>query len=149
MLKETAFLKNSEIFAEAMIRNGIRYHFAYPITPASDVMKYTAAHFPVVEGRMFQPESEIAVINAVAGCACAGELGVASTSGPGIDLMQETLSFMAAGELPCILLDNMRVGPGDGRYYRFARRLFSSNPWWWSRRLPHHCDGTSFRSRDR
>lgn len=114
MIKQTAFLKNSEIFAEVMIRNGIRYHFAYPITPASDVMKYTAAHFPAVEGRMFQPESEIAVINAVAGCACAGELGVASTSGPGIDLMQETISFMAAGELPCILLDNMRVGPGDG-----------------------------------
>jgi 2-oxoglutarate ferredoxin oxidoreductase subunit alpha len=114
MLEETAFLKNSEIFAEAMIRNGIRYHFAYPITPASDVMKYTADHFHTVKGRMFQPESEISVINAVAGCSCAGELAVASTSGPGIDLMQETISFMAAGELPCILLDNMRVGPGDG-----------------------------------
>lgn len=114
MAEQKVFLKNSEIFAAAMIRSGIRYHFAYPITPASDVMHYTAIHMPAVGGRMFQPASEIMVISALAGCACAGKLGVASTSGPGMDLMQETISFMAAGELPCILLNNMRVGPGDG-----------------------------------
>lgn len=111
---ETAFLKNSEIFAEAMIRHGIRHHFAYPITPATDVMKYTAAHMHHVGGRMFQPESELGVINFLAGYAATGKLGFVSTSGPGFDLMQEGIGFMVAAELPCLLLDNMRVGPGDG-----------------------------------
>ncbi|SDO88826.1 pyruvate ferredoxin oxidoreductase [Desulforhopalus singaporensis] len=114
MESNTLFMKNSEIFAEAMIRCGIRYHFAYPITPATDVMKYTAAHFHKVGGRMFQAESELAVINCLTGLAATGQLGCASTSGPGFDLMQEGIGFMTAAELPCILLDNMRVGPGDG-----------------------------------
>lgn len=113
-MKETLFLKNTEAFAESMIRCGIRGHFAYPITPASDVMKYTSKNLPAVGGRMVQMESELAVSNALAGYACAGKLGAASTSGPGMTLMQEAIGFMAAGELPCILLDAMRVGPGDG-----------------------------------
>lgn len=114
MESNALFMKNSEIFAEAMMRCGIRHHFAYPITPATDVMKYTAAHMQEWEGRMFQAESELAVINCLAGLASTGKLGCVSTSGPGFDLMQEGIGFMAAGELPCILLDNMRVGPGDG-----------------------------------
>jgi len=114
MEPSTFFMKNSEIFAEAMMRNGVRHHFAYPITPATDVMKYTAAHMPGRGGRMFQSESELAVINCLAGLAATGKMGCVSTSGPGFDLMQEGIGFMAAAELPCILLDNMRVGPGDG-----------------------------------
>lgn len=113
-MKETLFLKNTEAFAESMIRCGIRGHFAYPITPATDVMKYTARKLPAVGGRMVQMESELAVSNALAGYACAGKLGATSTSGPGMTLMQEAIGFMAAGELPCIMLDAMRVGPGDG-----------------------------------
>lgn len=113
-MKETLFLKNTEAFGESMIRCGIRGHFAYPITPATDVMKYTSKNMPAAGGRMMQMESELAVSNALAGYACAGKLGVASTSGPGMTLMQEAIGFMAAGELPCILLDAMRVGPGDG-----------------------------------
>lgn len=111
---ETKILKNTETFAEAMVRFGVRYHFAYPITPASDVMKQSAKILPKVGGKMIQMESELAVANALAGCACTGKLGVASSSGPGIALMQETLSFMAAGELPGLFVDCMRVGPGDG-----------------------------------
>lgn len=114
MESNTFFMKNSEIFAEAMMRCGVRHHFAYPITPATDVMKYTAAHMQEWEGRMFQSESELAVINCLIGLSATGKLGCVSTSGPGFDLMQEGIGFMAAGELPCILLDNMRVGPGDG-----------------------------------
>ncbi len=114
MAIETKILKNTEAFAEAMVRCGVRYHFAYPITPASDVMKRSAVILPQVGGKMIQMESELAVANALAGCACTGKLGVASSSGPGISLMQETLSFMAAGELPGLFLDCMRVGPGDG-----------------------------------
>lgn len=113
-MKETLFLKNTETFAESMIRCGVRCHFAYPITPATDVMKYSSSKLPEYGGRMVQMESELAVINALAGYACTGKLGATSTSGPGMALMQETMSFMAAGELPCILLDAMRVGPGDG-----------------------------------
>lgn len=127
-MKETLFLKNTEAFAESMIRCGVRCHFAYPITPASDVMKYTAANLPSVGGRMVQMESELAVANALAGYACTGKLGATSTSGPGMTLMQETISYMAAGELPCIMLDAMRVGPGDGdivgaqsNYYQATR----------------------------
>jgi 2-oxoglutarate ferredoxin oxidoreductase subunit alpha len=114
MSEETLFLKNAETFAESMVRSGVRYHFAYPITPATDVMKRTAVILPEYGGRMVQMESEVAVANALAGCACTGKLGATSTSGPGMALMQETVSFMAAGELPCIMLDAMRVGPGDG-----------------------------------
>ena len=113
-MKETLFLKNTEAFAESMVRCGIRCHFAYPITPATDVMKYTAAHMADAGGRMVQMESELAVSNALAGYACAGKLGATSTAGPGMTLMQEAIGFMAAGELPCIMLDAMRVGPGDG-----------------------------------
>lgn len=113
-MKETLFLKNTETFAESMIRCGVKCHFAYPITPATDVMRYTSNKLPQYGGRMVQMESELAVANALAGYACTGKLGATSTSGPGMTLMQETISFMAAGELPCIMLDAMRVGPGDG-----------------------------------
>jgi len=111
---EAVFLKNTETFAESMVRCGVRYHFAYPITPATDVMKRTAVILPEYGGKMIQMESELAVANALAGCACTGKLGATSTSGPGMALMQETISFMAAGELPCLMFDSMRVGPGDG-----------------------------------
>ncbi|MBI9111072.1 pyruvate ferredoxin oxidoreductase [Maridesulfovibrio ferrireducens] len=114
MKSEPLFLKNAQTFAEAMVRCGVRYHFAYPITPATEVMKHTAVILPQYGGRMVQMESELAVSNALAGCACTGKLGATSTSGPGMSLMQETMSYMAGGELPCIMLDAMRVGPGDG-----------------------------------
>lgn len=127
-MKETLFLKNTETFAESMIRCGVRCHFAYPITPATDVMRYSSTKLPEFGGRMVQMESELAVANALAGYACTGKLGATSTSGPGMSLMQETISFMAGGELPCILLDAMRVGPGDGdivgaqsNYYQATR----------------------------
>ena len=114
MTTETRLMKNTETFGEALVRCGVRYHFAYPITPASDVMKHTARILPACGGKMVQMESELGVANALAGCACTGQLGAASTAGPGMSLMQETLSFMAAGELPGLFLDAMRVGPGDG-----------------------------------
>lgn len=127
-MSETLFLKNTETFSESMIRCGVRCHFAYPITPATDAMKYSAWRMPQKNGRMMQLESELAVANALAGYACTGKLGATTTSGPGMSLMQETLSFMAAGELPALLLDAMRVGPGDGdivgaqsNYYQATR----------------------------
>ena len=114
MAQETLFCKNTETFAESLARCGVKYHFAYPITPATDVMKRMAVILPKYGGKMMQMESELAVSSAVAGAACTGTLVAASTSGPGFDLMQEAIGFMCGADLPCILLDSMRVGPGDG-----------------------------------
>lgn len=114
MSQETLFLKNTETFAESMARCGVKYHFAYPITPATDVMKRTAVILPKYGGKMMQMESELAVSSALAGAACTGKLAATSSSGPGMSLMQEAISFMCGADLPCIMLDSMRVGPGDG-----------------------------------
>lgn len=114
MAQETLFLKNTETFAESLARCGVKYHFAYPITPATDVMKHMAVILPKYGGEMMQMESELAVSSALAGAACTGKLVATSSSGPGMTLMQEAIGFMCAAELPCILFDSMRVGPGDG-----------------------------------
>lgn len=114
MAQEALFLKNTETFAEGLARCGVKYHFAYPITPATDVMKRMAVILPRYGGKMMQMESELAVSSALAGAACTGTLAATSSSGPGMTLMQETISFMCGAELPCLILDSMRVGPGDG-----------------------------------
>ncbi|MEF2145489.1 MAG: pyruvate ferredoxin oxidoreductase [Desulfovibrionaceae bacterium] len=114
MTQETLFLKNTETFAESLARCGVKYHFAYPITPATDVMKRMAVILPKYGGEMMQMESELAVSSALAGAACTGKLVATSSSGPGITLMHEAIGFMCAAQLPCIVFDSMRVGPGDG-----------------------------------
>ena len=114
MTQQTMFLKNTETFAESLARCGVKFHFAYPITPATDVMKRMAVILPQYGGRMVQMESELAVSSALAGAACTGMLCATSSSGPGMTLMQEAISFMCGAELPCLMLDSMRVGPGDG-----------------------------------
>jgi 2-oxoglutarate ferredoxin oxidoreductase subunit alpha len=114
MTQETLFLKNTETFAESLARCGVKYHFAYPITPATDVMKRMAVILPKYGGKMMQMESELAVSSALAGAAATGTLVATSSSGPGVTLMHEAIGFMCAAELPCIMLDSMRVGPGDG-----------------------------------
>jgi len=113
-MPKKVLLKNNEILAEASIRYGIRYYFGYPITPQSEITEYMAKWLPEVGGVFFQPESELAGINMVAGCSAAGKLPMASTSGPGFSLMSEGLSFLAAAELPCLIVEVMRAGPGDG-----------------------------------
>lgn len=114
MSQETMFLKNTETFAESLARCGVKYHFAYPITPATDVMKRMAVILPKYGGEMMQMESELAVSSALAGAACTGKLVATSSSGPGVTLMHEAIGFMCAAELPCLIVDSMRVGPGDG-----------------------------------
>lgn len=114
MTQQTMFLKNTETFAESLARCGVQFHFAYPITPATDVMKRMAVILPQYGGKMMQMESELAVSSALAGAASTGTLCATSSSGPGMTLMQEAISFMCGAELPCLLLDSMRVGPGDG-----------------------------------
>lgn len=114
VMARKSLLKNNQTLGEAAIRYGIRYFFGYPITPQNEITEYMAERLPQVGGVFFQPESELAGINMAAGCASAGKFPMASTSGPGISLMCEGLSFMACAELPSLIVNVMRIGPGDG-----------------------------------
>ncbi len=104
---------NSAI-AEAAIRAGVEAFFGYPITPQTEVLEHFSARMPE-EGRVFlQAESEIASINMVYGAACAGARVMSSSSSPGVSLMQEGISYIACSEVPAVLVNIMRGGPGLG-----------------------------------
>jgi 2-oxoglutarate ferredoxin oxidoreductase subunit alpha len=112
MTKE--LLKGNVAFAESAIRYGLTAYFGYPITPQSEALEHLAKRMPE-EGRVFlQAESEIAAINMVYGAACAGKRAMTSTSGPGFSLMAEGLSYIAASEVPAVVVNMMRGGPGLG-----------------------------------
>jgi 2-oxoglutarate ferredoxin oxidoreductase subunit alpha len=107
-------LKGNEAIAEAAIRAGLDAYFGYPITPQTELLEYMARRMPEL-GRVFvQAESEVAAINMVYGAACAGKRVMTSSSSPGISLMQEGLSYIAASEVPAVVVDVMRGGPGLG-----------------------------------
>ncbi len=107
-------LKGNEAIAEAAIRAGVQAYFGYPITPQTELLEYMARRMPEL-GRVFvQAESEVASINMVYGAACAGKRVMTSSSSPGISLMQEGLSYIAASEVPVVIVDVMRAGPGLG-----------------------------------
>lgn len=104
---------NSAI-AEAAIRAGLDAFFGYPITPQTEVLEHLSVRMPE-EGRVFlQAESEVASINMVYGAACAGARTMSSSSSPGISLMQEGLSYIACSEVPAVIVNIMRGGPGLG-----------------------------------
>ena len=106
--------KGNEAIAEAAVRAGVDAFFGYPITPQTELLEYMAKRLPEL-GRIFvQAESEIAAINMVYGAACTGIRAMTSSSSPGISLMQEGLSYIAASEVPCVIVDVMRGGPGLG-----------------------------------
>jgi len=109
-------MKGNEAFAEEAIRAGCDAYFGYPITPQSEVMEYLAAQEPQKRTGMvlLQAESELAAINMVYGAAGTGKKVMTSSSSPGISLMQEGISYMAGSELPCLILNVMRGGPGLG-----------------------------------
>ena len=107
-------MKGNEALAEAVIRAGCRGYFGYPITPQSEVLEYLAE-----EGRargmiVLQAESELAAINMIYGGAGAGQRVMTSSSSPGISLMQEGISYIASAELPCLIVNVNRGGPGLG-----------------------------------
>jgi 2-oxoglutarate ferredoxin oxidoreductase subunit alpha len=107
-------LKGNVAIAEAALRAGMYAYFGYPITPQTELLEHLARRMPEL-GRVFlQAESEIAAINMVYGAACAGVRTMTSSSSPGISLMQEGLSYIAASDLPCVVVDVMRGGPGLG-----------------------------------
>jgi 2-oxoglutarate ferredoxin oxidoreductase subunit alpha len=107
-------MKGNEAVAEAAIRAGCRFYFGYPITPQTELMEYLARRLPEVGGIFLQAESEVAAINMVFGAAGAGARVMTSSSGPGISLKQEGISFLASAELPCVIVNVMRGGPGLG-----------------------------------
>jgi len=110
-------MKGNEVIAEAAIKAGCRYFFGYPITPQSGIPEYMSVHLPERGGCFLQAESEVAAINMVMGCAASGNQVMTSSSGPGISLMSEGFSFIAACEIPAVIVDVMRGGPGLGSLY--------------------------------
>jgi 2-oxoglutarate/2-oxoacid ferredoxin oxidoreductase subunit alpha len=109
-------MKGNEAFAEAAIRAGCDAYFGYPITPQSEVMEYLAVQETHKRTGMvlLQAESEVAAINMVYGAAGTGKRVMTSSSSPGISLKQEGISYLAGSELPCLILNVMRGGPGLG-----------------------------------
>ena len=110
-------LKGCEAIAEAAIRSGIDAYFAYPITPQTDIPEYMAEHLPKLGRTYTQANSEISAINMVYGAAGAGLRCMTSSSSPGISLKQEGISYIAGAELPCLIVNVMRGGPGLGTVY--------------------------------
>ena len=106
--------KGNEAIAEAAIRAGCDCFFGYPIPPQSDVPEYMSSHLPKAGGVFVQSESEVAAINMVYGAAGAGMRAMTSSSSPGISLKQEGITYLAAAELPCVIVNVMRGGPGLG-----------------------------------
>ena len=113
-MAEPVLMRGNEAIAEAAIIAGCRHYFAYPITPQNEIAAYMARRMPEVSGTFLQAESEIASINMVLGAAAAGGRAMTSSSSPGISLKQEGLSYMAGTELPAVVVNMMRGGPGLG-----------------------------------
>jgi len=113
-MSETILMKGNEAIAEAALIAGCRFYFAYPITPQNEVAAYMAARMPQVEGTFLQAESEVAAINMVFGASAAGGRAMTSSSSPGISLKQEGISYLSGAELPAVVVNIMRGGPGLG-----------------------------------
>jgi len=108
-------MRGTHVLAESAIRAGCRAYFGYPITPQNELPEYMASAFAKMEGATFiQAESELAAINMVIGASIAGARVMTSSSSPGISLKQEGISFLAAMELPAVIVNLMRGGPGLG-----------------------------------
>lgn len=107
-------IKGNEAIVKAAILAGCRAYYGYPITPASEIAEAAARYLPAAGGVFLQAESEVAAINMIYGAASAGVRAMTASSGPGISLMQEGISYLAGAELPCVIADIMRAGPGLG-----------------------------------
>lgn len=108
------FISGNHAFGEAAIRAGCRGYFGYPITPQNELGEYMAENLPKAGGAFVQSESETAAINMVIGASAAGARAMTSSSSPGISLKQEGISFLAGFQLPAVIVNVMRGGPGLG-----------------------------------
>jgi 2-oxoglutarate ferredoxin oxidoreductase subunit alpha len=111
---EKVLITGNTAAAEGAVRAGCRFYFGYPITPQNDLPEYMSARMPEVGGTFIQAESELAAIALVHGAAAAGGRAMTSSSSPGISLKQEGLSYMAGSELPALIVNVQRGGPGLG-----------------------------------
>ena len=113
-MEKKVLMKGNEAIAEAAIRAGCRHYFGYPITPQTEIAAYMAKRMPKIGGTFLQAESEIAAINMVYGVASAGLRVMTSSSSPGISLKGEGLSYLAGADLPALVVNVQRGGPGLG-----------------------------------
>ena len=107
-------MKGNEAIGEAAVLAGCRYYFAYPITPQNEIPAYLSKRMVEVDGTFLQAESEIAAINMVMGASAAGARTMTSSSSPGISLKQEGISYLSGAQLPAVIVNMMRGGPGLG-----------------------------------
>ena len=113
-MADKVLMKGNEAIAEAAILAGCRHYFGYPITPQTEIAAYMAKKMPKIGGCFLQAESEVAAINMVYGVASTGKRVMTSSSSPGISLKGEGLSYMAGSDLPCLVVNVQRGGPGLG-----------------------------------
>ncbi len=113
-MAQKVLMKGNEAIAEAAIRAGCRHYFGYPITPQTEIAAYMAKKMPKIDGIFLQAESEIASINMVYGAAAAGVRVMTSSSSPGISLKSEGLSYIAGSDVPALVVNVQRGGPGLG-----------------------------------
>lgn len=120
--------KGNEAIAEAAVRAGLEAYFGYPITPQTEILEYLSRRLPELGRAFVQAESELGAINMVYGAACTGVRVMSSSSSPGVSLMMEGLSYIAGTEVPAVLVNVMRGGPGlgniapaQGDYYQAVR----------------------------
>ena len=113
-MSEKVLMKGNEAIAEAAIRAGCRHYFGYPITPQTEIAAYMAKKMPKIGGTFLQAESEIAAINMVYGVSSAGLRVMTSSSSPGVSLKGEGLSYLAGADLPALIVNVQRGGPGLG-----------------------------------
>ncbi len=128
-------MKGNEALAEAAIRCGCKSYFGYPITPQTEIAAYMAKRMPKAGGVYLQAESEISAINMVYGAAAAGIRSMTSSSSPGISLKTEGISYLIGADLPCVIVNVMRGGPGLGGIQP------SQSDYWQATRAPGHGDG--------
>ncbi len=113
-MADKVLMKGNEVLAESAMRAGCKFFFGYPITPQTELSAYMAKRMPKEGGTFLQAESEIAAINMVYGAAAAGARAMTSSSSPGISLKSEGVSYIAGADLPAVIINVMRGGPGLG-----------------------------------
>lgn len=134
-MSERVLMEGNHAAAEGAIAGGCRFFFGYPITPQNQIPEYMSGRLPEVGGVFVQAESEVAAINMVYGAAAAGGRVMTSSSSPGISLMQEGLSYIIGAELPCVVINMVRGGPGLGNIGA------AQSDYWLATRGAGHGDG--------
>ena len=139
MAKE--LIKGNTAVAEAALRAGLEAYFGYPITPQTELLEHLSARMPELGRPFVQAESELGAINMVYGAACTGKRVMTSSSSPGVSLMMEGLSYIAGTEVPMVLVDVVRGGPGLGNIAPaqgdYNQIVHGGGTW----RLPYGCPG--------